>query len=346
MKKDAEAKNKKVFLLGTGFSADAGLPLMKALSDRVIDHLLFETSERELVEYYGKGKEYLTDLWSLILDDYEICKIVGHVNGKGKLKSVFPHLRNQIVVELYKSIYRFFQSGDSDEKVIKTYQEFLRSVKKEKGQIITLNWDLLIELVGLKSTPKISVFYEGLEDGSDDKISLTKIHGSMNFLAFEIFKELISRQPCFINQDKLKKGARVLLENHDKFLNWIRKIWPPFSLPESNYLMPPILQKNYLDCPYNLLSKNVVRILEEADEIYAIGIRFLKEDRFFSSLFRRGVVRGGSNKEGKTTFHIIDLEPPKVIENLHYHLDVDRYLKLDTKLVPRSFKRWVAAGMP
>lgn len=310
-----------VFIMGAGFSAEAGCPVMSNFFD--MSRKIFRRSERnEFIE-------------RTLPDFYDVEKSIGELNSMQakayldleNIETLFGALEFGSMINKFgnKSIKEIEALRDSLIKVIVTtieysadYQFTLPSYKIHPSpkyisfferlnsykyncnlSFITFNYDLIID-VGLEA---LSMQYNySLEDSNFSEIPLLKLHGSLNWFDKygkikiypwpdkEYLSNLLSDEIKKENEDEDEVGL-ITFRNPDpkiyhKFLPIGSEIIKSGRVP---LIVPPTLNKfKYQEQLKNIWSK-AASVLSEAELVFIIGYSMPETDVFFKYLYSLGI---------------------------------------------------------
>ena len=283
---------KKCYILGAGFSKACDLPLASELTAQVFDHLhndLVRKLNPQLIEdrrnfiralYPGFDLETkwpdFEDLITLLneWDDYRcVC---------GDDDTFVPHFKTGLIKHLAKLLCKHTNDSHSACK-LGIIKRFLKKVHDEQGNIISFNWDLLLEIGAQELGIKIN--YQ--KQASNSEISVSKPHGSLNLAASQ--------------KDYLEKGAfnihsldtELEYDGGDKFIlraqnptDALHRIVNPF---ENALIIEPTAKKSYLSPWINLQWHFALDMVRTAEEITIIGYSLPHTDirpRILLSLIR------------------------------------------------------------
>jgi hypothetical protein len=283
-------KAKNVFILGAGFSADAGLPLSSNFvseMEKVSEQYYYlgksppslNVPMRDLFEYIEKHRHYFEpnsvnniELWLSLVS----ARNIGNNNGRNFIK-----LQMQIMIS---QTIEYFVSLNNNTSYI---DKFIRCafVHEKDSCVITLNYDDLIERsceklkkpfrYGFKNFGFDNRFinYESSYTGkmldiNDHKSSLPilKLHGSYNWIA---------------ERNKLSQidSVRIICDMRNAFNN--KKFW--FSDEWTKYrfvIEPPTIDKAYSGQALIEIWRRAYDALVMATHLYVVGYSFPENDGY------------------------------------------------------------------
>lgn len=174
-------KKSRVFILGAGFSADAGIPLTAPLLELAMRKFSVECPglyervneyARESVEQYDRG-----DIDYSRINFSDLCTFLEYIElreygGGERWKAEGSREKLALKFYLAKTIAECTPTPD---KIPQMYLDFVNQLHK-RDIVISFNWDLLLE-VALQRVGKTYTY----NWGEDDAIKLFKMHGSINW---------------------------------------------------------------------------------------------------------------------------------------------------------------------
>lgn len=174
----AYARKRRVFILGAGFSAAAGIPMTSTLLA-----VAMKTFASECPGIYERVCNYARDVqWDLPDPDFstisfsDLCTHLEFVELReyaGGERWSDAGSREKLALRFYlaKTIVRLTPTGDD---IPDLYIQFARQLTSD-DIVITFNWDLLLELAIQKIGKQYTYKFE------EDRIKLWKLHGSVNW---------------------------------------------------------------------------------------------------------------------------------------------------------------------
>lgn len=277
------AEDKTVYVLGAGFSKDAGFPLSRDFtSDDAFDYLRKKLDEKpKLVSKIDKIHDYVR-----YRIDNNYCKdniesLLIHVSTAEYLymESITEGKKTYSAEDIFKNLL-WYITRFLKEKTIETidtipseYYIFLNKICKKEDTIITFNYDLVLEKV-------VTSLGHQYRYGVDEKLSnderlILKLHGSLNW----------------INCDKCGPVNR-----HDKILTYESDSKETCPLCQSKkiepILIPPLIYKDsyYNDQFYGELVRESWALaseeLSKATKIIFIGFSLADDDAYAQELFK------------------------------------------------------------
>lgn len=265
--------NKKVFVLGSGFSASMGLPTLNNLFQQIIEYparfdndkeevlsaleVLYPHFTRKVANSYPPFEEFLSIVNSaedFSSDEYPTIYEEGYWQNK-----------NRSALRLLTD----FISGKCKEAENNALLEKFITSLRYGDVIITFNWDNLVERMAFKKNLEIN-----LSERSSNAISILKLHGSINW----------SKVP---NDFRLQNHScvRWLTTNIFHTIDYTyQDNWIPLNIPP--YIIPPISSKSFAKEPFLLkIWHEAFNSLVEAQDICFIGYSLPEQDFQARTLF-------------------------------------------------------------
>lgn len=279
---DFVSKNR-LFILGAGFSAGAGIPMIGTLLSEAMD--IFKCESRELFERVNNHakicfqKDYID---FNAVDFARFCTFLEYIElreyGGGERFSD-KGSREKIVFKYYLSKAIAMNTPDED-KIPKMYCEFAKQLRKY-DIVITFNWDTLLE-TALKKVGK-TYAYCGFEDKEAD-VYIYKLHGSVNW---RLGETLFFRKPNLTWESlNFKTG---MMDNEIYYCNDLlnKNTWSqyaPFSEVEP-FIVLPGYGKGFDLRHIAPLWYKPENAFAYTKNIYIIGFGLADDDYFVRSLF-------------------------------------------------------------
>lgn len=309
---------------------------MDELSRDVIKHLKEGTSALSLFDYYGKNCDDLINFWSFAKDDEDICNLTSDTIGAHKLRSLYGIILSKLNTVLVKKAAEYFKKNS----IKNPYFDFADRIANEKATVITTNWDLLLEFALIER--QYDYFYGGLGNSQNKGVKILKIHGSINWISPKKFLETFSKY--YIHKFPNEDGEIVKDATLEKHLAILETKWPTELDVGANFIMPPIMQKDYFISPYKKLVEEAVSVLKNASKIISIGLKYNQDDRFLGGVIRRGIVENYSGRKKRIPYAIIDPEPCKAKINICSFVTAQKYA--DFQLCSKTFSEWLTDSVP
>lgn len=276
---DYNINNNRLFILGAGFSAGAGIPLMDTLLKLTMDKFKSESEISERIDNYVRIYKNLKDkedIDYLQINFSELCDFLEFIElreyGAGERYKDYGS-REKISLRYYlaKTIAENTPIGA---EIPELYIKFAEQLH-DKDIVLSFNWDLLLEasliIVGKKYT------YNFVEDGC---INLAKLHGSINWRIQKPYKDNgLNWQPLHHEYDRttleIYKSDNLL--NYQYWINDIPSIEP--------FLVLPGFGKSF-DVRFNALHwYKIENVFNFTKDIYIIGLSLAEDDFFIKNLF-------------------------------------------------------------
>ena len=241
--------------------------------------------------------------------------------------SVEKYLDLALYTALEEQIILVFNSIENNE-INKTYIEFVKIVTNRLHNIITLNYDSLVEEIAMKFNliknteycQRKIIFEDQYDDdkllnpneniifdNSSDiiRIKRTYLTNVTNEEIDDIFKKFIGKAWTHTPPNHLKSYADHRSKKKPSIIKLHGSIKNEFT-DGINQIIPPILDKSKYYSTGNVQSnwKDALRILYESEELNIIGFSFPKTD--VSMVF---LVQTALNKNNEIRINIINIEP-------------------------------------
>lgn len=252
---------KKVFFLGAGFSAYAGIPTFSNFRDRVqniYDNLSDQDQNKMLLGRF-------LNIWRQQFNEYNIEEYYSIIEMYKSLQYENIVSTDDIMRVIRITIEKSLEKNDS---IYQTYSNFLRCIHSQDAISMTTNWDILPEIIFDDFLKMGYVEYQGPEaynkyDKGKDNANIyviLKLHGSLNW---GFCKEC--RKIYYLTKDNYKdltseEGVKCKIHN----------------IRLQNFIIPPTLMKS---------SQNIEDIWRTAfdyisgcEELYFIGYSFPETD--------------------------------------------------------------------
>ena len=289
-----------VYVLGAGFSKEAGFPLSTDFTeDKEFDYLKEKLEdEPKLISKLEKIRSYVRYRIHNNFCSPSIESILNHVTTAQYLfmESITekrkPYSAEKILDNLLWYITKNLKEKtlDNNGKMLKEYEIFLKKICKKDDTIITFNYDLVIENV-LKLLKK-EYHYGVDESNSKNSRLILKLHGSLNWIYCKKCGP-VNRHDQLITFES-EPGEICPLCKSDK----IRPILvPPMMAKDKHYndkYFGPIVRETWA------LAREM---LSEATRIIFIGFSMADEDHFAQGLFK---LSQGMNTNKNIKFIVIN----------------------------------------
>jgi hypothetical protein len=229
---------KHLFIVGAGFSWNAGLPLTNEFTQKLLDvrgrklhgpsklivsflHKFVETTFDHQPNSSPKDWPHLEDIFTCI----DLSANTGHHLGPEYSPSYLRTVRRALIVRIIRMLRQNYTLGlnKADSKWT-TLEDFFSSVPSDKCAFLSMNWDTVIE-EGLKRTQKILSFDYGCDAKSaridkptkrlllfpsKNTVHVLKPHGSANWMYCDA-----CRQVFWLSPENTEWVASQLFKNSD-----------------------------------------------------------------------------------------------------------------------------------
>ena len=266
-----------VYVLGAGFSRDAGCPTVSEfISNNVIVKL-----KRKLDRQEKKRLENLQSYWNYRINEgYCESNIESVFNHVSAAKYLFMESMTESDTDSYDAVNIFDDlrwfilktlKETTKKKIPKEYYDFVKEVLQPQDVIISFNYDLILERVLMDS--KIPFDYGISEPQKGDRLVL-KLHGSANWI---ICKNCGHTYPT----DDYS-GLDAILKKIKCHNCKTKKLEP--------ILIPPTLYKDYQDPEQGDIIRELWSRANEslytADNVVFIGFSMSQTDAYAQELFK------------------------------------------------------------
>lgn len=296
-------KQKYVFILGAGFSYDAGVPTQASLLSKIIKHEntfepKFETNKINIIDFIKNIFPNIEDI-----DVEEVFTILDRaVNEKEKFRTYtwqkLDKLRARLVYLILFVIDESLKKVDyKTDDAYKTFTKYLIKLRKTAYSdltIVSTNWDNLLEKyieAYMFDKPNIKTDYciytYKLNDKTHipdilrkskgfDNIKILKLHGSINWLYCSNCKRIyIDDLSIAIQQKKCEYCTSNDLEESDLYIEPM--------------IITPTLLKEYHNLYIQGIWQNAFIELQEAKKVYFIGYSLPKIDFELKYLLKKSI---------------------------------------------------------
>lgn len=289
--------DRKVFILGSGFSASMGLPTLMTLFQEMMSH-----SERP-----GESdKEHVLNALEILYPHFQ----------KNKTPPSFPPIEEFLSLVVSAKDLPFFDEEYWDWKWYSTLRlltdclaeksknaedsqllkNFVRNLRN--GDIVvTFNWDNLIERTLRLQSRKINFLSR-----DTDAITILKLHGSLNWV--EIPEGIDLKHP-----ESVKFLSKRVVCTHDYSYY---DVWDALDMPP--LIIPPVLSKRvpvggFFQGIWHEAHNSII----DADRVSVIGYSIPNDDLQARSFLRIAwaghCIRRNSDTESADKYILIDLDP-------------------------------------
>lgn len=268
----------RLFILGAGFSADAGIPLMDTLLKLTMDKFKSESEIFERIDNYVRIYKNLKDdevIDYSKIDFSELCDFLEFIElreyGAGERYKDYGS-REKITLRYYLS--KTIAENTPYDNIPELYIKFAEQLH-DKDIVLSFNWDLLLEASLIKIGKKYT--YNFAEDGC---INLAKLHGSINWRIKKPYCDNgLNWTPLHPQYDREK----LEIYKSNKLLNY--RYWGNITSSIEPFLVLPGYGKAF-DVRFNALHwYKIENIFNFTKDIYIIGLSLAKDDFFIKNLF-------------------------------------------------------------
>jgi len=276
---DYNINNNRLFILGAGFSAGAGIPLMDTLLKLTMDKFKKESEISERIDNYVRIYKNLNDKEDI---DYsqinfsELCDFLEFIElreyGAGERHKDYGS-REKISLRYYLS-KTIAENTPLNDEIPELYIRFAEQLH-DKDIVLSFNWDLLLEASLIKVGKKYT--YNFVKDGC---INLAKLHGSINWRIQKPDADNgLNWQPLHPEYDR----TTLEIYKSDNLLNYT--YWVNNASSIEPFLVLPGYGKAF-DVRFNALHwYKIENIFNFTKDIYIIGLSLADDDFFIKNLF-------------------------------------------------------------
>lgn len=211
-----------LFILGAGFSKNAGLPLATEFTEKLIEvgHLKLDAPSKKLVSHirtfvdkvFGEGSARPHDEWPELEDLFTLIDLsanTGHHLGQAYSASDLRVVRRAMLVRMIRMLSAEYVKGDKSRgPEWNALEAFFTHFDVERSAVLSLNWDTVVER-GLARTQSIARYeygcgafaadFKGLRlqkvTPTGSQATILKPHGSVNWLYCDACREMYWTPP-------------------------------------------------------------------------------------------------------------------------------------------------------
>jgi len=309
--------NKTVYVLGAGFSRDAGCPTTPEFISKKMISCLKKTLNKQEKQKLASLQSY----WNYrITEGYcesNIESIFNHVSAARYLfmESMTELETNYDAQNIYDDLQWFILKTlkeSTKKKIPKPYHKFVKEILQPQDVIISFNYDLVLEKAFSES--KIPFDYGISKPQKDDRLIL-KLHGSANW---------VYCKNCTHSYPTNNYSGLDALQGKIKCHNCKKKKLEPI-------LIPPTLYKDYQDQERGGMIQGLwAKANEElytANKVVFIGFSMAQTDAYAQELFK---ISSNMNPELETYF-VVNSSVSSKLRNNYRNALVNRQIKFVNK---------------
>jgi len=283
----------RVFILGAGFSASAGLPLVPDLS-RACLQALQERDQHDFNVLLRTMQRFFPDTswsrqWLPNIEDF-LDRVLAYEDLFQRHIVVYPdgyfrNVRRLTSVGLCLALTVPPENCD-----MKAINNFVIKKLRPGDAILTFNWDLLLESSMYLNLPLEQISYCPLASDEVDpsKVTLIKLHGSLDWLDNKEWR------PAPGSENEWE------VIGHDIWKAKNRRYFASTSVGVPAFIIPPTSRKIYDHHPdIRQLWDVGFWLAHEAEEIYIIGYGFPKADIHAKALVQSAILNNSHRHELK-----------------------------------------------
>lgn len=311
--------NKTAYILGAGFSNNAGIPLqnkfLRALvakenkgtnSEKDIKDLLATAIDSYVNRFFGSNPQ-LEDIFTCIDLSANTGHHLGRVFSPARLRSI----RRALIVRIIQVINDYYK----EKNIMK---QFFKNIDLQASDFIVLNWDTVVEREIIRNTQGQVFFQYGCDEttlGWEKSVSvrkdilrvnIAKVHGSIHWLYCDNCRKIFSLNPALeseIPYQILKHQDLSVLQNTKLATTKIRyrvkdKYRCSFCRTILSTRIATFSYRKVLDSP--ILTKSwfwAEQLLSNAREWVFIGYSLPAADYEFKYLLKRLELSDPNGKE-------------------------------------------------
>lgn len=228
---------KNLFIVGAGFSKNAGLPLASEFTEKLIDvgRLKLDGPSAKLVDnirtfvdkVFGEGSARPHSEWPELEDLFTLIDLsanTGHHLGRDYSASDLRVVRRAMLVRMIRMLAWEYKKGcDKKGEAWEALETFFTHFDPVRSDVLSMNWDTVFEQ-GLSRTQSIERFEYGCGASPANFVgerfmyrtlkgasaTVLKPHGSVNWLYCDACREMFWTPP-----NQIERVARTLFRRRD-----------------------------------------------------------------------------------------------------------------------------------
>lgn len=282
----------RVFVIGAGVSASAGIPVSKNLLPALMSHDGDVAQLNSVIRYlYPSFNEKLRNYPEIedLFNQIALAKTFSTYSVLGKDRFSIKQLENiELGLRKRLSEYLWDKMDPNVEKKDFGYITKFARLLRPSDVVISFNWDFALErsLRFLIPQPEIDYFFPG--DEGQNKIHILKPHGSIDWFSIEPMWNDVNKdgwRRLDANTLTLRHfGSGIPLSRGHSALDFKLLSGDPIPI-----IVPPVSAKEF---PHPVLKRtwtSVFRALSLATNLRIVGYSMPQEDQFARFIFRRAV---------------------------------------------------------
>lgn len=316
---------KHLYIVGAGFSVNAGLPLAMDFTEALLApptplkpgeaNAVLTAAIRQFVDdAFGGGRPVAPRNWPPLEDIFttiDLAANTGHHLGTKYSASLLRTMRRALIVRLMRMLrIAYNERVRSPDASSKNIQEVLKSIDVSQTAFLSLNWDTVIES-GISSTQHISRFdyacgafpaefnlsgavKNRVIRSSTAELRLLKPHGSVNWM----YCDCCSRMYWFQPMDTAKIASRLFKKSDSEAVSTLigqeiravktKALCPACKAESLGTRFATFSYRKALDFPMHLATwREAERQLREAENWIFIGYSLPPADYEFKFLLKR-----------------------------------------------------------
>lgn len=263
-----KVRQKRVYVVGAGFSAGLGYPVTSDLLVRLWDRIEddgFKNSLKRVIAFHYPGfncKEFgsfpnVEELLSQMMVNEQLFDSSHQYRGTFT-REALGDLQRTLLLSISDWFHEISEGLDYDEPGVKWLVEFRNHIERENVAIISFNWDLVLDK--LLFGEKLNKASYGFPLEPFKRPVLIKPHGSLNWFEAD-------------PGEHLKPTAKFLLSREDgERVFAFKKFRAPRGEREyAPLIVPPVYLKKFEKHVFQALWRSCTKLFSTADEVVFLG---------------------------------------------------------------------------
>ena len=280
-----EAHQNRVYVIGAGFSAGLGYPVLGDLLVQLWDRVgpcSFRDSLRRAIAFHNPGfnpTEFgsfpnVEELLSQLLVNEQLFDSSREYEGNFTRQEL-AELQRTLLLKISDWFHNISETVNPDTPSAPWLAAFREHVRRENAAIISFNWDLVLDkLLFGKELNKMSY---GFPLAPFVRPVLIKPHGSLNWFADDPGRHLKSKLKFLLSQDD---GDNVYAFTKYRAPKGQRKYTP--------LIVPPVYLKNFDKPVFRILWRSCTTLLSTAHTVVFLGYSMSMADFHAQFIMRCG----------------------------------------------------------
>lgn len=274
-----------MYVIGAGFSADLGYPLMKDILARLWDYVDDTKFKERMVRairfhypnYRGLNFPNVEDLLSRMAINEQLLDS-NRQHEREFTKESSTNLQHVLLLKVSEWFHDILQRANPNTTNFEWLYGFRDRVMREGAAVVSFNWDLVLDQLILGHNLNASSY--GLSRTLPEGPFLLKPHGSLNW--FE-------RNPGRFITDR--KRVRIFYRKRLTRVYAFREFRAPVSSTDREYpplIVPPLHSKDFAKPIFATLWQNCKNVLSTATRVTFIGYSMPATDLHAQLIMRHG----------------------------------------------------------